>query len=136
MAVLVVALLDAAVLWWLWPQPDWRFLLGAWTLAVGDCAVAPYLAAVVTAWSWRRVLADPRVTAYEKQLAQFARDREGAGLLGRALLGIALCTIVALGGVAAMVTFPEARETVRLAVAGLGALAGLWAVWSALRTWR
>ena len=82
------------------------------------------------------MLADPRVTAYEKQLAQFARDREGAGLLGRALLGIALCTIVALGGVAAMVTFPEARETVRLAVAGTGILIGLWAVWSALRTWR
>ena len=44
MAVLVVALLNAAVLWRLWPQPDGRFLLGAWTLAVGDCALAPYLA--------------------------------------------------------------------------------------------
>ena len=49
MAVLVMALLNAAVVWWLWPQPDWRFLLGAWTLVVGDCAVAPYLAAAVTA---------------------------------------------------------------------------------------
>lgn len=136
MVVLVVALLNAAVLWWLWPQPDWRFLVGAWTLAVGDCAVAPYLAAAVTAWGWRRVLADPRVTAYERQLAQFARDREGAGLLGRALLAIALCSVVALAGAGALLTFPAARETIRLAVAGTGILIGLWAVWSALRTWR
>ena len=136
MAVLVVALLNAAVVWWLWPQPDGQFLLGAWTLAVGDCALAPYLAAAVTAWGWRRVLADPRVTAYERQLAQFARDRAGAGLLGRALLGIALCTAVALAGAGALVACPAARETSRLAMAGAGVLVGLWAVWSALRTWR
>ena len=134
--MLVVALLNAAVVWWLWPQPDWRFLVGAWTLAVGDCAVAPYLAAAVTALSWRRVLADPRVTAYEKHLAQFARDREGAGLIGRALFGVALCTAVALAGTGALGTFPAAREAVRLAVTGTSVLVGLWAVWSALRTWR
>src|SRR3712207_8946442 len=55
---------------------SWRFLVGSWTLATGDCALAPYLAAGLAALRWRRVLADPQVTAYEKQLVQFARERE------------------------------------------------------------
>ena len=136
MAVLVVALLNAAVVWWLWPQPDWRFLVGSWTLAVGDCAVAPYLAAGLAALRWRRVLADPRVTASAKPLAHVTRGREGAGPLSRALLRITLCTGVALAGAGALLTVPAARETIRLAVAGTGILVGLWVVWSALRTWR
>ena len=132
MVLLVVALLNAVAVALLWPQPDGRFLLGAWTLGVGDCALAPSLAARLQAWRWRRLLADPRVSPYEQRLAQFARDSGGAGLLGRALLGVALCTVAALAGAGALVTFPAARETVRLA-AGTGVLLGLWAVWSALR---
>ena len=132
MVLLLVALLNAAVLWRLWPQPDLRFLLGVWTLAVGDCALAPYLATGLHAWRWRRLLADPRVTPYEHRLAQFARDSQATGFLGRALLGIVLCTVAALAGAGALVTFPEAREAVRLA-AGAGVLIGLWSVWSALR---
>ena len=57
-------------------------------------------------------------------------------MLGQALLGVALCTVVALAGAGALLTFPAEREAVRLAVAGTGVLVGLWAVWSALRTWR
>ena len=131
--VLVVALLNAAAIALLWPQPDGRFLLGAWTLAVGDCALAPYLAAGLQAWRWRRLLADTRVTPYEQRLARFARDSQGTGLLGHALLGVALCTVAALAGTGALLTFPEARETARLATAGAGVLIGLWAVRSALR---
>ena len=133
MVLLLVALLNAAVLWRLWPLPDGRFFLGAWTLAVGDSALAPSLAAGLRAWRWRRLLADPRVTPYEHRLVQFARDSQGAGLLGRALLGIALCTVVALAGAGTLLAFPGARETARLATAGTGVLIGLWAVWSALR---
>ncbi len=133
MVLLLVALLNAAVLWRLWPQPDGRFLLGAWTLAIGDCALAPYLATGLQAWRWRRLLADPRVSPYEHRLARFARDSEGAGLLGPALLGIALSTVAALAGAGTLVAFPAARETARLASAGIGVLIGLWAVWSALR---
>ena len=133
MVLLLVALLNAAVLWRLWPQPDGRFLLGGWTLAVGDCALAPYVASGLQAWRWRRLLADHRVSPYEHRLARFARDSEGAGLLGRALLGIALCTVVALAGAGTLLAYPEARATARLATAGTGVLVGLWAMWSALR---
>ena len=120
-------------LWRLWPQPDLRFLLGVWTLAVGDCALAPYLATGLHAWRWRRLLADPKVSPYEHRLARFARDSEGAGLLGRALLGITLCTVAALAGAGALLAYPEAREPARLATAGIDVLVGLWAMWSALR---
>ena len=106
MVLLLVAPLNAAVLWRLWPQPDERFLLGAWTLAVGSCALAPSLAAGLRARRWRRLLADPRVSPYEHRLVQFARDSQGAGLLGRALLGIALCTVVALAGPGTLLAFP------------------------------
>ena len=133
MAVLAVALLDAAVLWWLWPQPDRLVLLGAWTLAVGNCVVAPYLAAGAAAWRWRRALADPRATAYEKQLARFARDAQVAGLLGPAWWQVALYTAAALAGAAALAAYPQAREGLRLGTAGLGVLVGLGATWSAAR---
>ena len=132
MILLVVALLNALAVALLWAQPDGRFLLGVWTLAVGDCALAPYLATGLRAWRWRRVLADPRVTPYEERIAQFARDSTGAGLLGRALLGIAMCTVTALAEVGAPRVFPEAREAARLATAAIGVLVGLWAIWSAL----
>ena len=133
MVIIVVALPNGAAVALLWPQLDGRFLLGAWTLAVGDCALAPYLATGLRAWRWRRLLADPRVSPYEHRLAQFARDSQGAGLLGRALLGSALCTVAALAGAGTLLAYPEARETARLATAGAGVLIGLWAVWSALR---
>ena len=133
MALLAVALLDGAVLWWLWPQPDRLFLLGAWTLAVGNCVVAPYLAAGVAAWRWRRALADPRATAYEKQLARFARDAQVEGLLGPALWQVALCTGAALVGAATLAAYLQGRDAIRLATAGLGVLVGLWATWSAAR---
>ncbi len=133
MVLLVVALLNAVVLWRLWPEPDGRFLLGAWTLAVGDCALAPYVASGLQAWRWRRLLADPRVSPYEHRLARFARDSHDPGLLGRALLGIALCTVVALAGAGTLLAYPGAQETARLATAGTGVLVGLCAMWSALR---
>ena len=133
MAVLVVALLDAAVLWLLWPQPDRLFLLAAWTLVVGTCVVAPYLAAGVAAWRWRRALADPRATAYEKQLARFARDAQVEGLLGPALWQVALCSAAALAGAAALAAYPRGPAAIRPAAAGLGVLVGLWATWSGAR---
>ena len=109
MVLLLVALLNAAVLWRLWPEADGRFLLGAWTLTVGDCALAPYLASGLQSWRWRRLLADPRVSPYEHRLARFARDSEGAGLLGPALLGIALSTVVALAGAGALLPYRVRR---------------------------
>ena len=133
MAVLPVALLDAAVLWLLWPQPDRLFLLGAWTLAVGNCVVAPYLAAGRAAWRWRRALADPKATTYEKQLARFARDAQLEGLLGPAWWQVALYPAAARAGASALAAYPQAREGIRLATAGLGVVVGMWATWSAAR---